>query len=274
MTRIASWNVNSIKARLGHVCDWLKDFGPDIALLQEIKSTDDSFPRLEFEALGYNVAIAGQKSYNGVAVLSKTPFEVEQARLPGEKEDEQARYLEVVTETDAGVIRAASIYLPNGNPPDSDKFAYKLRWMERLIDHARDLFALEEPVVLGGDFNVIPQDEDCWDPKAWEGDALFRPETRSAFQRLAYLGFTDAFRTFHPEQGAYTFWDYQGGAWQKDHGLRIDHLLLSPQAADRLTEADIDRRPRGREKASDHTPIWCGLAVPPFAPSRLAGTAA
>ncbi len=269
MTKIATWNVNSIKARLGHVCDWLQEFGPDIALLQEIKTVDDTFPRLEIESLGYNVGVAGQKSYNGVAVLSKTPFEIEQTRLPGEDEDEQARYLEIVTETDAGVIRAASIYLPNGNPPDTDKFAYKLRWMDRLIEHARGLLALEEPVVLGGDFNVIPQDEDCWDPTVWEDDALFRPESRNAFQRLCHLGYTDAFRTFHPEPGAYTFWDYQGGAWQKDHGIRIDHLLLSPQAADLLVGSEIDRNPRAKQKASDHTPIWCELA-----PVRYAEAAA
>ena len=263
MVKVASWNVNSIKARLPNVLDWLDAAKPDIVLLQEIKSVEENFPALEISGLGYNLAISGQKSYNGVAILSKTPLEVEHTALPGDKSDEQARYVEAVTETDAGVLRVASIYLPNGNPVDSDKFDYKLAWMKRLETHARKLLALEEPTILGGDYNVIPQDEDCYDPAAWEGDALFRPESRSALRRLVNLGFTDAFRTYHAEPGAYTFWDYQRGAWQKDNGIRIDHLLLSPQAADLLVECDIDRGPRGKEKASDHTPIWCGLAADP-----------
>jgi len=261
MVKIASWNVNSIKARLPNVLDWLDAAKPDIVLLQEIKSVEETFPALEISGLGYNLAISGQKTYNGVAILSKTPLEIEHTALPGDKSDEQARYVEAVTETDAGVLRVASIYLPNGNPVDTDKFDYKLAWMKRLEAHARKLLALEEPVILGGDYNVIPQDEDCYDPAAWKGDALFRPESRSALRRLVNLGFTDAFRTFHAGPGAYTFWDYQRGAWQKDHGIRIDHLLLSPQAADLLVECDIDRAPRGKPKASDHTPIWCALAA-------------
>ncbi|MXY42102.1 MAG: exodeoxyribonuclease III [Rhodospirillaceae bacterium] len=261
MTRIATFNVNSIKARMANVLAWLDEFDPDIALFQEIKSTEESFPRMELEAAGYNIAISGQKSYNGVAIFSKTPLEVVRARLPGGDGEEQARYIEAVTETDAGVLRVASIYLPNGNPVDTDKFVYKLAWMERLIAHARDLLALEEPVVLGGDYNVIPQGEDCHDPAAWQGDALFRPESRAAFRRLLALGYTEAFRTLNPHVRAYTFWDYQGGAWQNDRGIRIDHLLLSPQAADLLTDCRIDQKPRGRPKASDHTPIWCELAA-------------
>jgi len=262
MVRIASWNVNSIKARLPNVLDWLGSFKPDIVLLQEIKCVDDGFPRLEIEELGYNVAVKGQKTYNGVAILSKTPLEVEAAALPGDPADEQARYLEAVTGTDAGVLRVASIYLPNGNPTDSDKFAYKLGWLERLHARVRELLAHEEPMVLGGDYNVIAADEDCHDPKAWEGDALIRPESRAGFRKLVYLGLTDAFRALHAEH-AYTFWDYQGGAWQKDAGVRIDHLLLSPQAADRLQDSGIDKAPRGKQKASDHTPVWCALAAPP-----------
>ena len=261
MTRIATFNVNSIKARMANVLAWLDEFGPDIALFQEIKSTEESFPRMELEAAGYNIAISGQKSYNGVAIFSKTPLEIVQTRLPGDEGDDQARYIEAVADTEAGVLRVASIYLPNGNPVDTDKFAYKLAWMERLIAHARDLLALEEPVVLGGDYNVIPQGEDCHDPAAWQGDALFRPESRAAFRRLLALGYTEAFRTLNPHVRAYTFWDYQGGAWQNDRGIRIDHLLLSPQAADLLTDCRIDQKPRGRPKASDHTPIWCELAA-------------
>ncbi|HUT50960.1 MAG TPA: exodeoxyribonuclease III [Alphaproteobacteria bacterium] len=265
MVKIASWNVNSIKARLPNVLDWLSSADPDIVLLQEIKSVEETFPALEISGLGYNLAISGQKSYNGVAILSKTPLEIEHRSLPGDESDEQARYVEAVTETDAGVLRVASIYLPNGNPVDSDKFGYKLGWMKRLERHARDLLALEEPTILGGDYNVIPNDEDCYDPAAWAGDALFRPESRSAFRALVNLGFTDAFRSFKAGPGAYTFWDYQAGAWQKDNGIRIDHLLLSPQAADLLVESDIDRAPRGKPKASDHTPIWCALAADPAA---------
>ena len=263
MTTIATWNVNSVKARLPNVLDWLKQEAPDIVLLQEIKCVAENFPALEIEDLGYNVAVSGQKSYNGVAVLSKTPLEVAEERLPGDESDEQARYLEVTTDTDAGHLRVATIYLPNGNPTGTDKFPYKLAWMERLIDHARALLALEEPVILGGDYNVIPQAEDCYDPAGWEGDALFRPESRGAFRRLVNLGFTEAFRNFHTQPGAYTFWDYQGGAWQKGLGIRIDHLLLSPQAADLLVDCQIDERPRGKTKASDHTPIWCRLTPPP-----------
>ena len=197
----------------------------------------------------------------GVAIFSKTPLEVVETCLPGDGGDDQARYIEAVTETDAGVLRVASIYLPNGNPVASDKFGYKLAWMERLLDHARGLLDLEEPIILGGDYNVIPQDEDCHDPEAWRGDALFRPESRAAFRRLLALGYTEAFRTLNPHARAYTFWDYQGGAWQNDRGIRIDHLLLSPQAADLLHDCRIDQKPRGRPKASDHTPIWCELAA-------------
>ena len=261
MTRIATFNINSIKARMANVLVWLDEFGPDIALFQEIKSTEESFPYMELEAAGYNIAVSGQKSYNGVAIFSKTPLEIVRTRLPGDESDEQARYIEAVTETDAGVLRVASIYLPNGNPADTDKFTYKLSWMERLIAHARGLLELEEPVVLGGDYNVIPQDEDCHDPAAWQGDALFRPESRAAFRRLLALGYTETFRTLHPRARDYTFWDYQRGDWQNDRGIRIDHLLLSPQATDLLIDCRIDRKPRGRPKASDHTPIWCELAA-------------
>jgi len=251
---VASWNVNSIKVRLGIVTGWLERFKPDILLLQELKCAEDGFPQLEFRALGYESSVVGQKSYNGVAILSTEAIEVRRRSLPGEEEG-QARYLEVETH---GIV-AASIYLPNGNPVASDKFGYKLDWMQRLTAHARALLAEEKALVLGGDYNVIPMPEDCYDPQAWKGDALFRPESRQALRRLVYLGFTDAYRQLHPRHRGYTFWDYQGGAWQNDLGIRIDHLLLSPQAADRLNDCDIDRIPRGLDKASDHTPIWCRL---------------
>ncbi len=256
MTKIATWNVNSIKARLARVTEWLAEAKPDVVLLQETKCMDDAFPRLEIEELGYNLALCGQKTYNGVAILSKRPLEDVVCVLDGDDGDEQARYVEAFT----GDLRVASIYLPNGNPVDTDKFAYKLAWMERLAARAEALLANEEVLVLGGDFNVCPTDDDVYDPVGWANDALCRPESRNRFRRVMHLGYTDAFRALHGEKGAYSFWDYQGGAWNKDNGLRIDHLLLSPQAADRLTASGIDRKPRGRDKASDHTPVWCELA--------------
>ncbi len=256
MPKIATWNVNSIKARLPNVLDWLKEAEPDVVLLQEIKCQDEAFPRLEIESLGYRCAVHGQKSYNGVAILSKQPLEEVSARLPGDEADEHARYLEATTFG----IRVGCLYLPNGNPAPGAKYDYKLAWMERLAARAEALLAEERPVVLAGDYNVIPEPEDCHDPKAWAADALFLPQTRRAFRRLLWLGYTDAFRALHGEPHRYSFWDYQGGAWQADEGIRIDHLLLSPQAADRLLESGIDREVRGREKASDHVPVWCRLA--------------
>ena len=256
MVRIATWNVNSIKARLPVVLDWLKGFAPDVVLLQETKTTDEHFPRLEIEELGYNVAVAGQKTYNGVAVLSRFPIEVARTALPGDDADTQARYIEAVT----GGVRVASLYLPNGNPVDTDKFTYKLAWMERLYAHVPDLLATEDAFVLGGDYNVAPEDGDVFDPEGWRDDALCRAESRAALRKIVYLGLTDAFRALTGETGRYTWWDYRAGAWARDHGVRIDHLLLSPQAADRLEACDIDRSPRGREKTSDHTPVWCELS--------------
>lgn len=250
--RIAAWNVNSIKMRLPHLQKWAQQTQPDVLLLQELKCETEAFPHLEIEALGYRAAIAGQKAYNGVAVLSRLPCAVIRDRLPGDDADTQARYLEVRI----GDLTLASVYLPNGNPVDSEKFSYKLRWLERLEAHVRNLLASEQPFILGGDFNIIPTDHDVYDPAGWTNDALYRPESRAAWQRLLHLGLTDAFRALHPDKKhAYTFWDYQQGAWQQDHGLRIDHFLLSPEAADRLLECHIDRTPRGWDKASDHTPI-------------------
>lgn len=260
MVKIASWNVNSIKARLPNALAWLREAKPDIVLLQETKCVDDAFPRLEFEDLGYNLAVHGQKSYNGVAILSKAPLEDVQTGLPEGNGDDHARYIEAVANFDDLVLRVASIYLPNGNPVGTDKFTYKLAWMDRLRRHAENLLKLEEPTVLGGDYNIIPTAEDVYAPDNWREDALFRIESREKFRSLMNLGLTDAFRALNPERThSYTFWDYQAGCWQRDAGLRIDHLLLSPQAADLAVACDIDRGPRGQEKASDHTPIWCEL---------------
>ncbi|WP_460450942.1 exodeoxyribonuclease III [Alsobacter sp. SYSU BS001988] len=258
--RIASWNVNSVKARLEHLLAWLKQAEPDVVCLQEIKCLDEAFPTADVEALGYNVATHGQKSYNGVAILSKRPFEVMRG-LPGDDEDTQSRYIEAEIPTDTGAVRVASIYLPNGNPPLTEKYDYKLAWMDRLTAHAASLLALEEPLVLAGDYNVIPTPRDVHNPAAWAGDALFLPRTRERFRELLALGFTDAFRACDDRDGQYTFWDYQAGAWQKNHGIRIDHLLLSPQAADRLQTCVIDKQVRAWEKPSDHVPIRADLAL-------------
>lgn len=251
--KIATWNVNSVKARLPNVLDWLGTAEPEIVLLQEIKCQDEGFPSLEFEALGWWCAVHGQKSYNGVAILSRRPIRDVVRGLPEGNEDDQSRYIEASIDG----MRVASIYLPNGNPAPGEKFEYKLRWMRRLITHAKALMDSDRPFVLGGDYNVCPTDLDVYDPPSWRNDALCRPESRALYRELMYLGLTDSFRALHPDEPhRYSFWDYQAGAWQRDLGLRIDHLLLSPQAADRLTGSDIDKAPRGGDKASDHTPVW------------------
>ncbi len=259
--KIATFNVNSVKARQANLVQWLQEANPDIVCLQELKCVDDAFPREDIEALGYNVETHGQKTYNGVAILSKFPLEDVTRGLPGDQSDEQARYIEAVISTNAGALRIGGLYLPNGNPVDTEKYPYKLGWMDRLTARAKELLAHEEMLVLAGDYNVIPHADDCYDPKAWADDALFKPETRAKFYELLNLGLTDAFRACHTEPNRYSFWDYQRGAWQKDNGIRIDHLLLSPQAADRLTGCDIDKTPRGREKPSDHTPVWIELSI-------------
>ena len=258
--RIASWNVNSIKQRIDNMVKWLSYRRPDVVCLQETKCIDAGFPRQPFEALGYNLATHGQKAFNGVAIFSKLPIDEVTPRLPGDELDEQARFLEAVVSTKAGAVRIACLYLPNGNPPRTEKYAYKLKWMERIIEYTRERLLLEEPLVLAGDYNVIPVEADVYDPPAWVGDALFRLETRERFRALINLGLTDAIRATSDEAGLYTFWDYQAGAWQRNKGLRIDHLLLSPQAADRLTGAGVDKHVRGREKPSDHVPVWVELA--------------
>ncbi len=254
--KIATWNINGVKARLDNLRQWLSDSSPDIACLQEIKSVDEGFPRLEIEALGYHVETHGQKGFNGVAILSKVKPDEVLRGLPGDESDEQSRYIEAVFSVPSGGIRVASIYLPNGNPSDDPvKYPYKLAWMERLRRHAEALLRLEEPLILAGDYNVIPEPHDCFDPRAWETDALFLPQTRAAFRRLEQLGLTDAVRATTDETKLYTFWDYQAGAWQKNNGIRIDHLLLSPEAADRLTSTSIEKHVRAWEKPSDHVPV-------------------
>lgn len=252
--RIATWNVNSARQRAGHLVRFLKERAPDVVCLQEIKCVDEAFPHAEVEAAGYNVAVHGQKGFNGVAILSRAPIETVRG-LPGDPLDEQARYIEAVVPHDGAAVRVASLYLPNGNPPDSNKYAYKLAWMDRLTTHARALLKLEEPLVLAGDYNVIPADEDCYDPVLWAHDALGSPQTRGRFRALLNLGFVDALRATSEEAGIYTFWDYQAGAWQRNRGLRIDHALLSPQAADRLVDASVDRARRGEDRPSDHVPL-------------------
>jgi exodeoxyribonuclease-3 len=259
--RIATWNVNSIKQRMENTAAWLAERQPDVVCLQEIKCVDEAFPREAFEALGYNVAVHGQKAFNGVAILSKYPFDEVTPGLPGDTSDGHARFLEAVVSTERGIVRIASIYLPNGNPVGSEKYPYKIRWMDRLIEYARERLALEEPLVLAGDYNVIPNAIDARNPAAWQGDALFLPTTRERFRTLCNLGLTDAVRAGSDAAGLYTFWDYQAGSWQKNAGIRIDHVLLSPQAADRLRSAEIDRHVRGWEKPSDHVPVVVDLEL-------------
>jgi exodeoxyribonuclease-3 len=260
--RIATWNVNSIKQRVGHLVGFLDEAKPDVVCLQELKCQDEGFPRAEIEAAGYAVETLGQKAYNGVALLVRAPLAMSEIRrgLPGDDSDEQARYIEALVSGE-GVrpVRVASIYLPNGNPVDSPKYPYKLGFLERLRRHAQALREAEEAVVLAGDYNVIPEPDDAADPEAWRADALFLPQSRAAFRALLAEGYTDALRACDPRPGLYTFWDYQAGAWNRNAGIRIDHLLLSPQAADRLTAASVQKHLRGLEKPSDHVPVTADL---------------
>ena len=252
--RIATWNVNSVNARLETVLAWFRENAPDVACLQEIKCIDEKFPTEAFESLGYNVAVFGQKAYNGVAMLSKFPLEDIRRGLPGDDSDDQSRFIEAVI-AGPNPVRVGGLYLPNGNPIGTEKFAYKLAWMQRLRLHAEGLLKLEEAFVLCGDFNVIPEPEDADNPAGWLGDALFQPESRAAWRALKWLGLTDAQAEVGENPHAYTFWDYQAGAWQRDHGIRIDHHLLSPHAAERLTACVVHRDARAMEKPSDHVPV-------------------
>lgn len=258
--KIASFNINGIKARIEALPRWLEAARPDVVCLQEIKSQDESFPRELFEDMGYRVETHGQKSFNGVAILSRLPLEDVTRGLPGDEGDEQARWIEA-TVIGARAVRVCGLYLPNGNPAPGPKFDYKLGWMARMEARVKALLATEEPVIFLGDYNVIPQPQDAAKPEAWVEDALFRPESRAAFRRLVNLGLTDAIRTRDPRPGIYTFWDYQANSWERGNGIRIDHLLLSPQAADLLEEAGIDKDTRAGDKPSDHVPVWVDLAA-------------
>lgn len=254
--RIATFNVNGINSRLQGLIQWLQETQPDVACLQELKAPQEKFPEEALKEAGYHAIWHGQKSWNGVAILTRdaAPQEVRRG-LPGDTADEQSRYLEAAVD---GVL-VACLYLPNGNPAPGPKFDYKLAWFERLITHAQELLASGAPVVLAGDFNVMPTELDVYKPERWVDDALFRPETRAAFHKLVGQGWTDALRTMHPDEKIYTFWDYFRNAYGRDAGLRIDHLLLSPVLAKALTAANVDRDVRGREKPSDHAPTWIEL---------------
>lgn len=258
--KIASFNINGIKARLPALMDWLDDAQPDVAILQEIKSIDENFPREVFEDKGYNVETHGQKSFNGVALLSKLPLEDVTRGLPGDEDDEQARYIEATVVGDHAV-RICGLYLPNGNPVPGPKYDYKLAWMKRLQARAETLLAEEMPFLMAGDYNIIPQAEDAARPQDWIEDALYRPESREAWRNILNLGLTEAFRARNQAPEQYSFWDFQRGAWQRNDGIRIDHFLLSPECADLLTDCQIDKDVRGREKPSDHVPIWVELAA-------------
>jgi len=258
--KIATFNINGIKARLPRLLEWLDSCDMDVVCLQEIKSVDENFPRTEFEDRGWHLETHGMKAFNGVAILSRHPMDDVFRGLPGtagepDPDKPQARYIEATIKG----VRIASIYLPNGNPQPGPKFDYKIAWMQRLYGRAADLLAREMPVVLAGDYNVIPEDIDCYNPGQWADDALTQPESRAGLNALIGLGYMDAIRQIHPTGVQYSYWDYQRGAWPKDHGIRIDHLLLSPEASDRLIDAQIDRVPRAQEKASDHTPVWIDL---------------
>ncbi len=259
--KIATFNINGVRARLPALLVWLREATPDVALLQEIKCEDDAFPRLEIEELGYNIETHGQKGFNGVAILSKRPLDDVRRGLPGADDDAEARWIEATVTGDRMAARVCGLYLPNGNPAPGPRYDYKLAWMERMRLRAAELLETEEPVVLAGDYNVIPEPRDVRFPEKWREDALFLPPTRAAFRRIVNLGYTDAIRECCQDAEIYTFWDYQAGAWQKNNGIRIDHLLLGPQAADRLSGAGIDKAVRGREKPSDHVPAWVELDV-------------
>ncbi|MHC9237756.1 exodeoxyribonuclease III [Pseudooceanicola sp. 502str34] len=258
--KIATFNINGIKARAQALLDWLDEAQPDVAVLQEIKSVDEGFPRELFEDRGYQVETHGQKSFNGVAILSKLPLEDVTRGLPGDDTDEQARWIEA-TVVGKQAVRICGLYLPNGNPAPGPKYEYKLAWMERLKARAEALLEAEEPALMAGDYNIIPQSEDAAKPEQWTEDALFRPESRAAFRRILNLGFTEAFRARDAAPGNYSFWDYQAGAWNRNNGIRIDHLLLTPQCADLMTDCGIDKDIRGREKPSDHVPVWIEIDV-------------
>ncbi len=254
--KIVSWNVNSVNARLNNIKSWLSANDPDVVLFQELKCTNDKFPEDEFKSLGYQAAVHGQKSWNGVAILSKHDMDDVIKGLSGDDSDEQSRYIEATIKG----YRIAGLYLPNGNPVDTEKYPYKLSWMDRLYARMNEVLQSEQPAIFGGDYNIIPEARDCYNAADWATDALFKLESRQKFRALLNLGYTEAWRALHPEDNEYSFWDYQAGAWQKDHGIRIDHFLLSPTATDNLKACNIDKSPRAEDKASDHVPIILEVA--------------
>ena len=256
--KIATFNINGVKARIETLKTWLQESAPDVAVLQEIKSVDEAFPHEAFEELGYSIETHGQKGFNGVAIFSKLPLEDVMRGLPGNDDDEQARWIEA-TVIGERPVRVCGLYLPNGNPAPGPKYDYKLGWMERLKTRAEALLLTEEPVVMCGDYNIIPQDEDAARPEVWQEDALARAESRAAYREILNLGFTEAFRACKQGSGHYSFWDYQAGAYDRNDGIRIDHHLLTPQAADLLNDCWIEADIRGREKPSDHVPVWVDL---------------
>ena len=255
--KIATWNVNSLRARMPVVLDWLEQAKPDVVLLQEIKVSAEQFPAEPPEELGYNLAICGEPGRNGVAILAKSPIERVAQCVPGDDTDQEARYIEAVV----GTVRVASVYVPNGTAVGSDRFAYKLAFLDRLRAHAQELLLLDEAVVIGGDFNVAPQPLDVYDPAALEGTICYHPDERAKYRALVHLGFYDAYRVVEPRTAAYTWWHYQGRSFKANQGLRIDHLLLSPQATDLLEGSGIDAEQRAAKVPSDHVPVWCTLAV-------------
>lgn len=253
--KIVTWNVNSIRARLPNICEWLNEHRPDVVLLQEIKAQEENFPHEDIENLGYNVAIHGQKSYNGVAILSRFPLEDVVRGLPTFAEDPQARYIEAVT----AKMRVASVYIPNGQSVGCEKFHYKLQFLTRLRDHLSTLLSFDEQIIIGGDYNIAPHDNDVHDPKAWHEEILCSTIERQHLNAIFNLGYADAIRLKHKGPGPFSWWDYRSGSWARNDGLRIDHLLLSPLAADHLEDAGVDPAPRGKDKASDHAPVWCAV---------------
>lgn len=257
--KLATFNINGIKARIEALPAWLSDAKPDVVCLQEIKSVDEGFPRDLFEDMGYRVETHGQKGFNGVAILSRLPLEDVARGLPGDESDEQSRWIEATVIGERRGVRVCGLYLPNGNPAPGPKYDYKLAWMARMEERVRTLLLTEEPLAFCGDYNVIPEPQDAAKPEAWLNDALFLPQSRAAYRRILHLGLTDAFRAREPRPGQYSFWDYQAGAWERNNGIRIDHLLLSPQCADLLRDAGIDKAVRGGEKPSDHVPVWVEL---------------
>ncbi|MBY7649433.1 MAG: exodeoxyribonuclease III [Candidatus Liberibacter europaeus] len=260
--KIATWNVNSIRARINNIVTWVEENNPDIICFQETKTEDKTFPIDTIQSLGYHVEMRGQKSYNGVAIVSKYQPEEVIKNFPGDDLDNQARFIEATFAINSQILRIANIYLPNGNPIGSPKYDYKISWIKRLLKFASQRLELEEPIILAGDYNIIPQPRDCYDSQLWQNDACFTLEVRQAFQKLQNIGFTDAIRATSDDNNIYSFWDYFSNSWKKNKGVRIDHLMLSPEAISFFQSSWIDKKPRGCEKPSDHSPVIVSLDIP------------